>query len=119
MTDPNVDKLTPPPELVQHWRDQAPVGRDIWAAKRREEFIAMQASRWGADQQLEECKRYWMTHGICPEDVVRMRENLRPRPPSLKEQALDSWDRLRNEAWCQEIDFDLDLIRRALKMLPE
>jgi hypothetical protein len=42
-----------------------------------------------------------------------------PKPPSLKEQALDAWDRLRNEAWCEEIDFDLNSVRRALESLPD
>jgi hypothetical protein len=40
-----------------------------------------------------------------------------PKPPSLKEQALEAFDRLRDEAWCEEIDFDLDIVRRALEQL--
>ena len=43
----------------------------------------------------------------------------RPKPPSLKEQALDAWDRLRNESWCEEIDFDLNFVRRALEQLDD
>ena len=38
-------------------------------------------------------------------------------PPNLKEQALEALDRFRDEAWCEEIDFDLDIVRRALKQL--
>jgi len=41
--------ITPPPELVQQWRNAAPpfgLNRETW--------IATQAARWGADQELEE-----------------------------------------------------------------
>ena len=40
-----------------------------------------------------------------------------PDPPNLKEQALEALDRLRDEAWCEEIDYDLDIVRRALECI--
>jgi len=42
--------ITPPPELVQHWYDQAkqdPCGPINW--------VAVKAAQWGADQELEAC----------------------------------------------------------------
>jgi hypothetical protein len=37
--------ITPPPELVQEWAHSSP----------NELFIAHQAARWGADQELKAC----------------------------------------------------------------
>ena len=73
-----------------------------------------EAARWGADQELEACEKYWMTHGISPEGVVRMREARRPKPPSLKEQALEVLERC-----CFVNPKHEDIIRRALEALPE
>ena len=42
-----------------------------------------------------------------------------PGPPNLKEQALEALDRFRDEAWCEEIDFDLDIVLRALEQLDD
>ena len=42
-----------------------------------------------------------------------------PKPPSLKEQALGALDRFRDEAWCEEIDYDLDIVRLALEQLDD
>ena len=82
--------------------------------------MTTQAARWGADQELEACGE-WLVNSLSedPQEVSQeLRAARRPRPPSMKEQALDAWDRLRNEAWCEEIDFDLDFVRRALEALP-
>ena len=115
--------ITPPPELVEKWIKSAryrefmpyPEGYEQY-----EQRLTTIAARWGADQELEACCEWvsqWrcMVGGNRPE--VGLRAARRPKPPSLKEQALDAWDRLRNEAWCQEIDADLDFVRRALEQL--
>jgi hypothetical protein len=98
--------ITPPPELIAKW-----------AASMCGYY---EAARWGADQELEACVEWasCFNYDDYHYDEV-LRSIRRPEPPSLKEQALDSWDRLRNEAWCEEIDFDLDFIRRALESLPD
>jgi hypothetical protein len=78
MTDP---KLTPPPELLQALSHQFHNGESLEATWAR----AFQA---GADQELEacctaldeiNCQKYWSE---------RLRTVRRPKPPSLKEQAL-------------------------------
>lgn len=118
MSDNN-HPITPPPELVRQWWD------GTHGAFYEFEAVATQAARWGADQELEACCKafedIWDQEDVVTlTDVLRgIRAARRPKPPSLKEQALDSWDRLRNEAWCQEIDSDLDFIRRALESLPD
>ena len=108
----NNHPITPPHELVCQWRE------DWYNAKVKHDelvdYLATQAARWGADQQLEQCEKYWMTHGISPQGVVAMRYALRPEPPSLKKQALK----------VLEINNDVDsdhynILRRALESLPD
>lgn len=113
----NNHPITPPPELVEQWDSECE--SDIDAAM----YLAIQAARWGADQQLEECEKYWMTHGISPEGVVRMREHLRPTPSSLAEQALTHIDAILNGNPRKSTLMDkieaLRLSRRALERLRE
>ena len=45
--------ITPPPELVEQWRNGGP--SYVMANNAYEHHIAAQAARWGADQELEEC----------------------------------------------------------------
>ena len=116
----NQHPITPPPELVQQWLTE-------WGVPYKPDdlyqHIAIQAARWGADQELEACAEWLKQELQQPGWANRISSYFlyaarRPNPPSLKEQALDAWDRLRNEAWCEEIDFDLDFVRRALEQLP-
>ena len=107
--------ITPPPELVQCFLRSNP---DTPDGMTYEQFIATRFARWGADMELEACCE-WLDNEIGAVDPDDLRAERRPKPPSLKEQALDAWDRLRNEAWCQEIDADLDFVRRALEALPD
>jgi hypothetical protein len=90
MTDP---KLTPPPELVQQWGHNAnlsgvPHNDEHWAY---EQHIATRAAQWGADQELEACLRLVeIDAGEDAYDFARyIRAARRPKPPSLKQQALD------------------------------
>jgi hypothetical protein len=111
--------ITVPPELVQQWFGDyygCPVSGEISGV---EAAIAARAAQWGADQELEACCE-WL-EDPCTADMPSLAKDLRysrrPKPPSLKEQALDvlhlSFDRgyLKEEA--------ADTIRRALEALPE
>ena len=75
--------ITPPPELVQQWYDQAkqdPCGPINW--------IAVRAAAWGADQELEACC-LWLNGGSKIDyDTAALLRAARRKPPSLKEQAL-------------------------------
>ena len=85
--------ITPPQEPVNQWRAQAPVARDGGAI--REQWIATQAARWGADQELEVII-HWLITGPYGASITAAHSDLfhqlraarRPKPPSLKEQAL-------------------------------
>jgi len=101
-------------ELIQQW----------WKSSEKDcafdDRIAFTlAAQWGADQELEAC-RLWLNSGskIDYDTAALLCAARRPKPPSLKEQAFDAWDRLRNEAWCEKVDGDLDFICRALEALP-
>jgi hypothetical protein len=102
----NKHPITPPPELVQQWINE----EDGLTAG----HIATQAARWGADQELEACCSWLIEHG---HDIAspEIRATRRPKPPSLKEQALESVKRF--ELGQDELS-DLAVIRRALEALP-
>jgi hypothetical protein len=99
--------LTPPPELVQQWADMIATHTDT------EVFSA--AAQWGADQELEACCE-WLQHDYPNIGANALRFARRPKPPSLKEQALG----LLNEGPVNELlDHEVDTIRRALEALPD
>jgi hypothetical protein len=86
MTDLH-NSITPPPELVLQWLEDAPEDGEFGIST----HIATQAARWGADQELEACCDYLTRCASWePEDVQEMRDLLHPKPPSLKEQALQA-----------------------------
>jgi hypothetical protein len=75
------------------------------------------AAQWGADQELEACCE-WLSVP-CPSYGRELRNARRPKPPSLKEQALQALaeaDLGSTEAeWSQRFD----TIRCALEQLPD
>jgi hypothetical protein len=77
-------------------------------------YIAAQAAQWGADQELEACCEWLDWPGnmhLLPSDLRAAR---RPKPPSLKEQALAEL-----AEWENVMDIAPDSpIRRALEQLP-
>jgi hypothetical protein len=103
---------SPPPELVEQWRKGGP--SYAIANNAYEHYIATQAARWGADQELEACDEWLFKDGY---DVTsaRLRAARRPKPPSLKEQALAVLDHTQKGYGLAEVD--LDTIRRALEQL--
>ena len=108
--------ITPPPELVEDWIELA---KPLPQRPPNPGELATLAARWGSDQELEACEKYWMTHGISPQGVVAMRYARRPKPPSLKEQALTALSEadqgLNESEWQQRSD----TIRRALEQLDD
>ena len=106
--------ITPPPELVQQWYDQAkrdPCGPINW--------VAVKAAQWGADQELEACCK-WTTANFGELPGQNLHLFRRPKPPSLREQALLALSHLVKGA-----DESMDTteaavyIRRALEALPD
>jgi hypothetical protein len=105
--------ITPPPELVYEWKTQASHCGNTTA-------VIQAIARWGADQELEACCE-WLTEQTCfhPEsDLIKdLRAARRPKPPSLKEQALYALDAAEYSD-CLHLNGLGDTIRRALEALP-
>ena len=105
--------ITPPPELVSEWtRNRGySCSSELW------DYIATQAARWGADQELEACL-IKVEQMFCWGSARDLRATRRPKPPSLKEQALARLTSLEELAESMGHSPD-DTIRRALEALPE
>ena len=76
------------------------------------------AAQWGADQELEACCALLEVSDKNARDFLQSAR--RPKPPSLKEQALQEMDKL-DAMWdvTSIEDKSLDTIRRALEQLPD
>jgi hypothetical protein len=108
--------LTPPPELFTEWLSEALLQHDaksgIIAA-----MVADKAAQWGADQELEALLVWLRVKGFnnLASDLLAAR---RPKPQSLKEQALEQLDEI---STCFRVthmgDIVCDKIRRALEAL--
>jgi hypothetical protein len=111
----NQHPITPPPELVEQWA--AVNGTHYEDLATLCGHVATQAARWGADQELEACcvEVEWLESS---ETAKRMRERRRPKPPTLKEQALEAL-REAESTGCLYVNGRSDLIRKALEALPE
>ncbi len=102
--------ITPPPELVASLRNSAPHGiRD--AGVTREIWLIHNAFAAGADQELEACCK--LLELSDPNAREFLRTARRPKPPSLKAQALESLRFLGGNSR------DVDTIRRALEQLDD
>jgi hypothetical protein len=78
--------ITPPPELMRHWsRFQGDTDPEVLWFR-----IANEAAQWGADQELLACGNYLKQCAAWEEeDVTEFYNYRRPKPPSLKERALE------------------------------
>ena len=113
--------ITPPPELVLQWLEDAPEDGELSISK----HIATKAARWGADQELDACCEWFVRDWTDIETADNLRAARRPKPPTLKEQALKELKDWTNEKHgpggevflCEGLS--VDIIRRALESLPE
>jgi hypothetical protein len=108
--------ITPPEELVAEWWSKCTATSDNLIGQ-----LATQAARWGADQELEACVEWMGDSPVVwrgdPEEHPGsyLREARRPKPPNLKELALEVLD---------DIDARLDavhynILRRAIEFIPD
>jgi hypothetical protein len=111
--------ITPPPELVRKWMERTEYDEDTWFY---ESYIAERAAQWGADRQLE-ADAEWLdqnsldaSHLTITPTGKGLVEAMRPKPPSLKEQALALLDKAEDPSW--DIN-DFTIVRRALEQLPD
>ena len=106
--------ITPPPELVEDWIELA---KPLPQRPPNPGELAALAARWGADMELEACCEWlhaW-TQDKHPGGIENLRAARRPKPPSLKEQALQALDSF--EGFTGSLQ-EVDTIRRALEQLP-
>ena len=112
MTDQH--PIVPPLELREQWYASADGNSEDVI-----EVVANQAGRWGADQELEACCK-WVSlncpyFGDYPMPEDKLRTARRPKPPSLKEQALALLQPGEPRLFNSEMQ---DTIRRALEAQP-
>jgi len=116
--------LIPTPNQLQYWIDKIcyPHEQGVGPSLKDKELAAL-AFKAGADQELEACCQYinearWFgnpTHRKDP--LVELRAVRRPKPPSLKEQALALVSHDFSDQPCLSEE-GYALIRRALEALP-
>ena len=108
--------ITPPPELFKQWEGDILNERDnvdhVLDCAWRNGFQA------GADQELEACcewfQEFYKTESWVDLDLRTFRAARRPKPPSLKEQALEALDEEHADMRIQ----NYKLIRSVLESLP-
>ena len=115
--------ITPSPELVKQWREAPEFSAlspcvMVTVTNTKLQDIATQAARWGSDQALEACCEWLKAkHWIEPEFADEFRAARRPKPPSLKEQALLAIDTAVAD---YRIAADVaDVVRRAFEQLSD
>jgi hypothetical protein len=114
----NEHPLTPPLEMMQQWQ------HDWFEERENVDVLLIQAFQAGADQELEAIEKEildqaWFAN---PEHrLAQLRAARRPKPPSLKEQALAALERnaRRASSMTDECAAEADIIRRALESLPD
>jgi hypothetical protein len=113
----NQHPITPPPELVQQWFEE---GLEFDAPTRW--HIATRAAHWGADQQLANDAE-WLDHNALNEPHLRitpmsesLKKAMRPKPLTVKEQALRYLNRAYNKDQIDDTTFEN--IQKVLEALP-
>jgi hypothetical protein len=111
------DFLPPPMELVQQWDDE---GAEMFRLE-YQLHLATRAAQWGADQELEACCEWLGDAPVVYNDNgdlhpgSYLRDARRPKPPSLKQQALEAMHR----NWNPHNNDDFATIARALEALSD
>jgi hypothetical protein len=113
----NQHPITPPTELVEQWVTEVWHEGTPARLSLSDMHITTEAARWGADQELEACCA-WLAQSTSEPYINALRIARRPKPPSLKEQALEALEALPTPAGQVTAD-RLATIRRALEALDD
>jgi hypothetical protein len=105
--------IAPPPELVQQWEEEWHHSHFKHGNVDLSPYLAERAAQWGADQELEACCEWVAVESIAA--ATELRAGRRPKPPSLKEQALALLQPREPRLFNSEMQ---DTLRRALEALP-
>lgn len=100
--------ITPPPELVEQWMQAHSTKYDL----------ARHAAQWGADQELDACVE-WLAFETPEPYINALRAARRPKPPSLKEQALMALEDGDLGPGASLTPVEVCIIRRALEQLDD
>jgi hypothetical protein len=111
MTQDYPKPIAPPPELVQEWWEES--NHRQYTGSEAEEYVVSMVAQWGADQELEACCALIEQKGFLPSSLIRAAR--RPKPPSLKEQALETL-KYPKDLWSEA---EVTTIRRALEQLDD
>jgi hypothetical protein len=118
--------ITPPTELVAEWIAEIYGNEPVLPVYSFTHSLVERAAQWGADQELEACRMEIIDGaGLFyideTSDRVRLTEDIRttrrPKPPSLKEQALEDLH-IAFDTGCFS-ERQADTIRRALEQLDD
>ena len=108
----NEHLITPPPELMHQWVDML--------SSRSDQAVFTMAAQWGADQELEACCEWLEGNYNYPQVNHPLRTARRPKPLSLKEQALSELEEIMTELHDETGSaFTASAIRRALEALDD
>ncbi len=110
------DSITPPRELAQQWLLEAHHKEAPPGTCPDTRILIARAAQWSADQELEACVEWLEQNQGRWEIPMALRDARRPKPPSLKEQALEVFEALIHG---DASGLDVGVIRRALEALPE
>lgn len=117
--------ITPPEDLVDSmWDKFKPRDCRYWPTSAAFKNVITESVQWGADQELEAILELAGASAL-PEDeryfdgltVASIRAARRPKPPSLREQAISELSGAYNVN--QIDDTTYETIRKALEQLPE
>jgi len=110
MTQDYKHPITPPPELIEDWIEIAKP--EPWKRLPEPNVLCTLAAQWGADQELEACCE-WLDREGWSGESRQLRATRRPKPLSLKEQAI---------AVLEDAELDsahYNILLRALEQLPD
>jgi hypothetical protein len=113
------DSITPPSDQLKKWEDK------WFDEEEHPDVLLIQAFQAGADQELEACCE-WVKSYVHTECGDSLRIARRPKPPSLKEEALKGFDTIAGivldeysgTTFYEKYKKVADTIRRALEALP-
>ena len=108
--------LKVPPELFTEWLSESLLEHDAKSGTVAA-IVAGKAAQWAADQELQACCEWLKGDGWCG-SIARLHAARRPKPPSLKQQALEQFahvDRILRENGC----IPAGCILAALEALPD
>ena len=111
------NSTTPPPELLQQWEEQF-LERPTINGCFIQSYIAAKAAQWGADTELEACVN-WLDREGWSGESRHLRTARRPKPPSLKEQALEQLACIQTDLNKFGMGISTNTIRRALEDLDD